>query len=418
MPAKHSESARKPMRGHIRVVRIIARVSVAGPAWHVLELTRGLDQTYPTLLVTGEVDADEVEVPDLLPGAAHSVYRIPELGRRLRFGRDVVAFIKVLRLLLKVRPDIVDTHTAKAGTIGRLAALIARVPIRVHTFHGHVFHSYFGSSATKLFIWLERILARFTTRIIAISPSQADELVEVYQICPRHKIEVMPIGLDLTPYTSSNAADLRAGFRAELGVAEIPLLTAVGRLVPVKNHMLMLDAVAQLIASGRSCLLAIVGDGPERERLRNRAEFLGIAKHVRFLGWRHDLTRIYAGSDIVVLSSLNEGTPVCLLEALAAGVPVIATNVGGVKDVLDGGALGMLVAANDVRAMSSAMIELLDNQALRQQLSLNGRRVVMDRYSTKRLVDDTNKLYGRLLANSRSGHASAILPIPQMGSDT
>jgi glycosyltransferase involved in cell wall biosynthesis len=393
LDGKHKHVALRMVAHQVKVVRIIARLNVGGPALHCMHLTAGLADRYPTLLVTGQVDASEADMTALARGRGLRVHIIPELGREIHFWDDAVVFVKLFRLLRKIRPTIVHTHTAKAGTVGRLAALAARVPIRVHTFHGHVFRGYFGPRVTRLFLWIERLLARGTTQIIAVSPSQAAELADVFRVCERKRIHVVPLGLDLEPLGPARIASLRDDFRRELGVSDEPVIVCVGRLVPIKNHQLFLRMAAELTARGRCCMYVIVGGGPEEERLRARTKELGLTQRVRFLGWRSDLERIYAGADIVTLTSNNEGTPVCLIEALAAGRAVVATDVGGVRDVLGDGSLGVLVPPGNAAALAGAVITLLDQPALRADLGRRGAISAPARYSVPRLLSDMAQLY-------------------------
>lgn len=382
------------------VVRVIARLNVGGPAIHVINLTAGLADSYPTLLITGHVDPSE---GDMLPDAVARgvpLEVIPELGRSVRPWQDVVALVKLVRLFRRIRPEIVHTHTAKAGTLGRIAALLARVPVRVHTFHGHVFHGYFGNVTTRLVLQVERLLARFTTRIVTVSAGQAAELVEKYRICGHGRVEVVPLGLELERFAPEAIAPLRGEFRHEIAAEETSIITIVGRMVPVKNHSLFLRAAAELTARGYDCTFVIVGSGEEEARVRALARELRIAQRVRFTGWRRDLPRIYADSDIVVLTSDNEGTPVSVIEALAAGCAVAATDVGGVREVLDNGRLGSLCRAGDASALATVISQLLDDPATRMAIGGRGSREMPLRFGVGRLLTDVSALYGRLLASA------------------
>lgn len=378
------------------VVRIIARLNIGGPALHVLNVSAGLADRYSTLLVVGEVDSGEAEVDIEVLAPGVEVYRIPELGRKIHLWDDLVAFVKLVRLLRRTRPTIVHTHTAKAGTLGRLAAVAAGAPVRVHTFHGHVFRGYFGRWTTRVFLLVERILARVSTRIVAISESQADELAEQFRICDRDRLEVIPLGLELDRFHPTSSAPLRPEFRAEIGVGDDPVVTIVGRLAPIKNHDLFLEAAARLRTSGRRVVFLVVGGGTEEARLKERARDLDVGDCVYFLGWRSDLDRIYAGSDLVVLTSNNEGTPVSLIEALAAGRAVVATDVGGVRDVLENGRLGILVPPGDASALAEAIAGLLDQPELRRELGSLGAAAAPRRFGAGRLVRDIAGLYDLL----------------------
>lgn len=380
----------------VRCVRVIARLNVGGPAQHAILLTEHLAATYPTLLVTGTVAAGEADMLPLARERGLRMFVIPELGREIRLLSDIRVFWKLFLLFRRVRPTIVHTHTAKAGTVGRLAAIAARVPVRVHTFHGHVFRGYFGRFKTGVFLRIERMLARFTDTIIAISDTQAEELSQRYAICERERIQVIPLGLQLERFGHSDDVQLRAEFRRSLGVTDESVICIVGRLVPIKNHDLFLEAAARVLRCGRRCVFVIAGGGTEEVRLRQRAAALGIAANVRFLGWRTDLERIYAGSDVVALTSDNEGTPVAVIEAMAAGRSIVATDVGGVSDVLENGRFGRIVAPSDPDQFAAAIIALLDDSKLRGGLAEAARASALARYGLPRLVSDITRLYDRL----------------------
>jgi glycosyltransferase involved in cell wall biosynthesis len=380
-----------------KVIRVIARLNVGGPAQNTIHLTAGLAEVYPSLLVAGQVSEGEAEMSGPARERGVEVHAIPELGREIRPWDDLIAFFRLYTLFRRERPAVVHTHTAKAGTVGRLAAVAARVPVRVHTFHGHVFEGYFGPWATRAVILMERLLARVTTRIVAVSEKQAADLSQRFRISDRSRIRVIPLGLELERFRPDRIAGLAPELREELGAGDEPVISIVGRLVPIKNHSLFLDVAARLTERGRRCRFAVVGGGPEEERLRARAAELGIADRVHFLGWRTDLERIYAGSDLVALTSRNEGTPVCLIEALAAGRPVIATEVGGVADVLEGGRLGVLVGADDAEGLTAAISDLLDDPERRSALGRLGAESARRRFGVARLIEDMTALYDEIV---------------------
>lgn len=403
------EAARPDARG--AVVRVIARMNVGGPAFHTMHLTEGLRARYPTLLVVGDVDAGEADMTARAEERGLPVYRLPELGRRLRPWQDIATLVKLVGLLRRVRPLVVHTHTAKAGTLGRIAALLAGVPVRVHTFHGHVFHGYFGALATQAFLWIERALARTSTCIVAISESQAKDLTERYRICSRERLRVVPLGLELDRFAPERTVGLRDEFRQEVGAGERPVISVVGRLAPIKNHDLLIEAAAALRDQGRDCRFVIVGGGTEAERLQARVRELGLDDSVLFLGWRSDLERIYAGSDVVALTSRNEGTPVCLIEAMSAGRAVVATDVGGVRDVLEDGRLGVLVPSDDVASLVAALLRLIDDPAFAEELGRRGAEVIPQRFGVDRLLRDVGEMYDELLAD-RAQRAASSIPQP------
>lgn len=383
------------------MVRVIARLNLGGPAWHVVHLSRGLESRYPTVLVAGCVSEGEADLADYARRQGVRLVVIPELGRSIRPWDDLVAFVKLARLFRALRPVIVHTHTAKAGTLGRLAAVLTGVPIRVHTFHGHVFRGYFGSLASRCIVFVERALARLSDRVVTVSERLVDEIAGEFGVCGRERICAIPLGLELDRFHPTRSRPLRDGFRSEIGAGDGPVVTIVGRLEPVKNHHLFLEAAALVRAAGRRARFVIVGGGGEERRLRERTAALDLEEDVLFLGWRSDLDRVYAGSDLVVLTSVNEGTPVCLIEALAAGRPVVATDVGGVRDVVEDGRLGVVVPPGDPRALADAIVEFIDDPSECEARARGGPDVMPSRFGVERLLADTERLYDELLASKR-----------------
>lgn len=378
-----------------RVVRIITRLNIGGPAIHALLLTARLDRgRFEPLLVTGATTADE---GDMLPLAAQlgvRPYFIPELGRVVRPGQDLLALGRLVRLLRRLRPTIVHTHLAKAGALGRLAARLAGVPVVVHTYHGHVFHSYFSPLRTRAVLAAEQFLAGLTDCLVAVGERQRRELVG-YGFRPRQLVAI-PLGLDLERYLIPAP---RGALRQELGVPPAaPLVGIVARLVPIKAHDDFLRAAARLLQARADVHFAIVGDGERRAALEALAEELGLAERVHFVGWRRDLPAVYADLDVVCLTSRNEGSPVALIEAMAAARPVVATAVGGVPEVVQDGVSGLLVPPRDPEALATAIAGLLAEPARAAALGRAARAAVYPRYSSQRLVRDMETLYARLLA--------------------
>lgn len=361
-------------------------------------LSAGTRVRYPTVLAVGATPEHEADMSSL--AAEHNVdlIRIPGLGRDAGVLGDFRALWALWRLCRRLQPDVMHTHTAKAGTLGRLAAWLARVPVRVHTFHGHVFHGYFARWRTAIYVAIERALARITSRIIAISPRQAEELQRHLGV-PADRISVIPLGFDLSRFATADRPAARTRFRRSIQATDEEVaITMVGRLTGIKNHALALRAFAALTpAARRSALMVFVGGGELETPLRELAQDLGIADRVRFAGWWNgsDLPAVYYGSEIVALSSDNEGTPVCLIEALACGRAVIATDVGGVADVLEEGRLGLIVPPGRPDAFTDGLTRLLD-RAERARYETQDRSSVLARYSVTRLVADVEALYDAL----------------------
>jgi glycosyltransferase involved in cell wall biosynthesis len=384
----------------IKVLRIINRFNIGGPTFHVTLLTKFLGDTFETKLIGGVPDTSESDSLHVLREYELEPIVLEELQRDPNFSSDRKAYKKIKQIIEEYKPDIVHTHAAKAGALGRRAAHKCGVPIIIHTFHGHVFHSYFGKLKTELFKRIERSLAKKSTGIIAISEQQKRELSEIHKICPADKIEVIPLGLDLTKF-NSNKAQNRAKLRAELNLSENEIAIAIiGRLAPVKDHGFFLDAIEKVAQkTTKNFRVFIVGDGSERVSIEQRAheinsKFNGL---ITFTSWIEDIAPFNHAMDIVCLSSKNEGTPVSLIEAQAAGVPVISTNVGGVKDIVAEGQTGFIVEPNDLMAYANKLLELLEDETLRARMSENGWSHVGEKFHYTTLVRNIEDYYLRLL---------------------
>lgn len=378
----------------VRVARIVTRLNVGGPAVQALLLTERLDPArYEPLLVAGTAGPYEGDML-ALRGAGVRPVVVPELVREISPLNDVRALTRLVRILRRFRPQIVHTHMAKAGFVGRIAARIARVPIVIHTFHGHVFRGYFGSTRSRLFLIAERLLARLTTRIVAISPRQRGELLSL-GVGQESTIVEVPLGFELAPFLDAP----RGLLRRELGLADdTPLVGIVARLVAIKGVDVFLDA-ARLVADERpDAVFVVVGDGELRGELMARAERLGIEARTRFLRWRADIPAILSDLDVVALTSHSEGTPVSLIEALAAARAVVATRVGGVEDVIDE-ECGVLVEHGDVRGVAHAVLDLLADPTRRSLLGSRGRLRVFPRYDASTLLRNIDALYTDLMAS-------------------
>jgi len=382
----------------IRVMRVIARLNIGGPAIHTILLTAGLDSTrFESTLVTGMEAAHEGNMLDLASQKGVQPRVIPQLGRDINPLRDWVTLIKLFCLFRDRRPHIVHTHTAKAGTVGRVAARLAGVPIVVHTFHGHVFQSYFGPRKTRLFINIERALARFSDRIITISPAQHQDIVHTYRIAPSERVVTIPLGLDLQPFCTARQI-YRGQFRSALGISSDAMLVGfVGRLTGVKDPSLFIEAASLVVEQLPETRFVFVGDGELRPTLEQEVEALGLTRQILFAGWQMVMPAVYADLDLLVLSSLNEGTPVTVIEALATGTPVVATAVGGVPDVIVDQETGVLVPSGDAEALAQAVVRLLRDREWADALARVGQQSVFDRFALPRLVGDIESLYLALL---------------------
>jgi glycosyltransferase involved in cell wall biosynthesis len=382
-----------------RLLRIITRMNIGGPATHVVVANRGLaERGWETLLVFGTVEPDEAEVA--LPETSIPMERVPTLARPVRPIADLRTAAALARIIRRYRPDVIHTHLSKAGQIGRAVAMATSRAVRVHTFHGTLFGGYFGAAASGAIVRAERLLGHRTQAVVALSDRQRDELVE-YRIAPPSRIHVVPLGLNLERFDTAHEPDARARARSALGIgADEVVVTAIGRLVPIKRLDRLIDAFAIVAANVPGARLYLVGDGSERDAIRARAAAAGLLDRMTFVGWSADTPDWYAASDVVALTSDREGTPLAVIEAAAAGRPVVATDVGGVADVVVDGSTGFIVPASDVAALADRLTRLVVDPGLRATL---GRAAPAHaaQYGAPRLVSDLDRLYRDLLAERR-----------------
>ncbi|MFW6146993.1 MAG: glycosyltransferase [Thermodesulfobacteriota bacterium] len=404
----------------IRVLRIIARLNVGGPAIHVHSLTKGLDSSrFKSTLIAGKISPTEGDMAYLFDSTDTKPLIIPELQRDIIAKMDVRAFLRIFTIIRDTKPDIVHTHTAKAGTSARLAVVLYNLlygkHIRtVHTFHGHIFEGYFSKAQSFVFVWIERLLAAFTDTIIAISNSQQNDLTKRFHIAPAKKVRTIKLGFNLEPLLNNKS---KGQFRKKCGISPDTLLIGiVGRLVPIKNHRMFFQAARQFMDRnpGRKVQFLVVGDGELRDELKAFSRQLRLSDYVIFCGWEKEVHLIYADFDILALTSLNEGTPVSIIEAMASSVPVIATDAGGVRDLLgpsnnipasDGFTVcerGILCRKDDVSGFAEGLQYLVDIDAIsKRRLLTQARSFVQERFSEKRLIQDIESLYLDLMANGR-----------------
>ena len=382
----------------VRVLRIISRMNVGGPALHALLLNERLDPArYDSRLVAGQVGDAEGDYLTLHGAEPERFVSLPALGREVEGWRDWSAFWALVRLMRSFRPHVVHTHTSKAGALGRIAATLCRVPVVVHTYHGHVFDAYFSPLKTRLVVAAERVLARGASALVAVTARVRRDVL-ARGIGGDDQVVVVSLGLDLDPLVAAPAR--RGELRRELGLPPgAPLVGIVARLAPVKAHEVFLAAAKAMAPVRPDIVFLIVGDGQRRAELETAARASGLGDRVRFLGWRADLDRLYADLDIVVLTSKNEGSPVALIEAMAAGRPVVSTRAGGVEDVVTDGETGVVVPIGDAPAVARAVVDLLEDPARAARLGAAARASVVARFGSGRLVGDIDALYQRLLAD-------------------
>lgn len=395
-----------------RILRIVNRFNLGGPTYNAALLTKYLYPEYETLLIGGIHEDYEESSEFILHDLNIKATIIPEMSRSIKPFNDYVALKKIKQIIQEFRPDIVHTHASKAGMLGRLAALQLNVPVIVHTFHGHVFHSYFNKLKTKTYITIERYLAERSDAIIAISTKQKYELSYIYNIAPENKIQVIPLGLDLSRF-QQDINEKRQKFRQQYNIDDNEIAIAiVGRLVPIKNHKLFIKAIAEIKQQTNTKIRAfIVGDGLLRKELETLAYDLNLTFNngsfyhkpdLHFTSWIKDIDTVYAGVDIVALTSLNEGTPVSLIEAQAAGKPVVTTDVGGIRDIVLEGKSALISSPNNEKEFINNLLSLIIDDTKRQKMQNMAVNFVYSNFNYQRLISDISKLYDELLKTKKT----------------
>lgn len=393
-----------------RVLRIINRLNLGGPTFNAALLTKYLAPEYETLLVAGTKMDSEESSEFICEQLGIDYIRLPEMSREISFSKDRAAYQKIKKLIADFKPDIVHTHAAKAGTLGRLAAHNMKVPVIVHTFHGHVFHSYFNPVKTRVFLEIERYLAKRSSAIIAISDFQKEELASQFKLCPPDKIKVVPLGFDLSRFWE-NMEEKRKSFRSQYFLEEDELAVGIiGRLVPVKNHDMFLKVMHNIWGRTTKKVRAfIIGDGEDLQVLFSNCNELKldftyfpeqpVKSALTFTSWMKDVERAMAGLDIITLTSLNEGTPVSLIEAQAAQKPIVSTNVGGIENVVIRNETAFLSESNDISGFSDHLLKLIESEEERKKMIQLSRQNVENKFHYTRLVSDIKSLYSQLLVN-------------------
>jgi glycosyltransferase involved in cell wall biosynthesis len=387
-------SSKKP----IKIMRIITRMAVGGPSLQVASLSKDLnDYGYETMLIDGALKDDEIDMTYLINTNLYSRNHVDELVAPFDLVSDLKAVIKIFLLALKYKPDIIHTHHAKAGAIGRVAGWLARVPVRIHTFHGHVFRGHFGKRKTEFYRVMEGILSLISTRIIALSDLQRDDLVNTFNVSSSNQTCVVPLGFDLERFVK--AIGKRGFLRKKFNFTNShKLIGIVGRLVPVKNHDLFINSANRILKNRDDIRFVIVGDGEFEERLKKKVEDLNLKEKIVFLPSVKEVELVYSDLDLFVLCSHSEGTPATIIEAMAAKTPVVATSVGGVPDLIKDKISGRLVTPGDEEAMATAMMESVDlpPAKLKQQLK-TASEFSLGKYSIQHLVSNLNDLYKECL---------------------
>ncbi len=395
-----------------RIIRILNRLAVGGPVLNATYLTKYMAPDFETLLVVGEIEDHEKSAQYLADALGIQCLTIAGMGRSIDPVADYLAYQKLKKLFKTYKPDVVHTHAAKPGALGRLAAAATGIPAIVHTFHGHVFHSYFNAAKSKFYIQTERMLGKKSHAIVAISSQQKKELAYDFKIAPPDKFHIIPLGFDLDRFIIEQE-EKRATFRSEFLLEDDEIaIGIIGRLVPVKNHYLFLKALKHVLNNTSKKVKAfIIGDGETRADLENAATEVAIpfttekhAAHLHplvFTSWRSDVDVINAGLDIVALTSVNEGTPVSLIEAQAANKPIVSTRVGGIADIVVEGETALLADVQDAETFCNHLLRLVEDDDLRKKLGANSSIHVLSKFSYQRLVGDMSALYHQLLENKK-----------------
>ena len=394
-----------------KILRIINRFNLGGPAYSTAYLTKYLSDDFEIRMIGGQKDDFEESSEFILTEMGIEYTILESMRRKISFKYDRAAYKEIKNIIKEFKPDIVHTHAAKAGAIGRLAAYKMNVPVIVHTFHGHVFHSYFGFLKTKFFIFLERYLAKKTSQIITLSEQQNHEICGIHKICSKDKTSIVPNGIGLDYFKKDKVAK-RKLFRDEWSIPDNTIaIGIVGRVVPIKNHSFFLKTFKETkLATNRKIKGVIIGDGDQMEFAINEAKRLGLSISTKddlnsnsdllFTSWIKSIDCANAALDIMCLTSLNEGTPVSLVEAQASGLPVISTNVGGVKDIIVNGKSGTLVEPNDLSNFTKNLIELVENEELRLNMGKYGEQFVFKKFHYKTFCSQMENIYYNLLKES------------------
>ncbi len=384
----------------IKVLRIINRFNIGGPTYNATFLTAFLGDDFETMLVGGMPEEGESDSLYILEKYNVTPFLMKEMVRKPSLKNDKAAYRKIKDIIEEFKPDIVHTHASKAGALGRKAAASCRVPIILHTFHGHVFHSYFGKLKTMIFKQIERNLAKKSDVIIAISNIQKEELTKIHRICNEEKVKVVPLGFDLQNFKDKKEKE-RVQMRKFYGIEDDEVAVAIiGRLVPVKNHSFFLEIMEDVLKkASKKVKCFIVGDGIERENIEKIVNKINqkYNNSIIMTSWIKDVASFNAGMDVICLTSKNEGTPVSLIEAQASGVPIVTTDVGGVRDVVLEGKTGFVIADFNKDLFVDTLLELVDNEKKREKMSQNGWNYVEEKFHYTILVKNMTNLYHDLI---------------------
>ena len=392
----------------IKIIHIITRLDMGGSAQNTLLTTLNHDpQRYSVCLIKGSTSESAMTKAEtqlvenrLADGVKRGlkVIDLPSLVRRISPTNDIKAFISIFCLLRQLKPDIVHTHTSKAGILGRLAAWLARVPLIIHTPHGHVFYGHFGRSLSRIFLQIEKLLGRITHHQIALTPEEGNDYLSLGVSKPNNT-SVIHSGVDVHQF--SKGAKQRSKKRKELGIPPDCLVVGyVGWLIPIKGVTYLINAMARVVEQHPESILVLVGKGDDKGeeeiKLKEQVKRAGLVDKVLFLGWRPDVEEIMGCFDIFVLPSLNEGMGRVLVEAMAAGLPIVASRVGGIPDLVKDGHNGLLVPPADAIALEKAISSLIEDKEKRKKMGQVGTKMCRE-YSSEAMVEQVDDLYRELL---------------------
>jgi glycosyltransferase involved in cell wall biosynthesis len=378
----------------MKILHIITRIDKGGSAQNTLLTVRGLSQLpqgmrnkYKVTLITGSVKKTDVSNINLTI--------LPKLNKDISPMGDIICLLQLYKFIKGGNFNIVHTHSSKAGFIGRIAAKLAGAPIIIHTPHGHIFYEYFNPYITRIFILLERFVAKFTDRIISLTENETLDYLK-FNIAPKEKFITIHSGIEIEKF--SNVPVNKKEKLKKMGIIDSPVVISVARLVPIKGHQYLIDAAARVVRTVPAVKFIFAGDGPMRENLEKQARFLGIKNNILFLGERSDIPELLKCADIFAISSLNEGMGRAIVEAMAAGLPVVGTNVCGISNIVENGVTGILVNSRDIKAFADAIIKLIAEEKLREKMGENGRKVA-SRYGVKQMIEKIASLYEKCLTS-------------------
>jgi glycosyltransferase involved in cell wall biosynthesis len=383
----------------IKIINLLSRMNIGGPSVHAALLTKYLNnERFHSLLISGTLSEGEGDMSYLINQHQIEHRSIKTLQREISALDDLKAVRELYHIFREEKPQIVHTNLAKAGMVGRLAAWLAGVPVILHTYHGHVFAGYFGPVKTKIYIFIERFMARLSSRIVVVSNMIKKEICSVYKITTEKKTSVIPLGFELEKMESLNK--YRGNFRKKFSIPiNAPIIGIVGRITGIKNHQLFLEIANLFLKNNDKIHFLVIGDGELREEIELNVKDLGITRNVHFAGWITETAMMYADLDIMLQTSKNEGTPVTVIEAMYYKIPVVTSNVGGLSDLIEDGVTGFLVNSLNAEDYIPHIRKLLGSDGERQKIGNTAHHFILEQFNVNRLIADMTKLYTELLKN-------------------